>query len=122
MKNYHNSEGCPDYEAPKVLFEDLANSYYTWQDATNLDFATQRLQMYEIVHAIRHNYSIHKSLGGLGGCKNLEEYWEAASSSELEHKIKAIFKDYVTNEYMPQDFLLLIHDLICMFQIALHNI
>ena len=45
-------------------------------------------------------------MGGLGGCKTVEEWKQAIPSCPIEAAIKALFIDFIEQGYVPDEFLL----------------
>ena len=72
----------------------------------------------EASSVVRYDWEIHENMGGMGGCKTLDEWIEDIYEDPIEQAVKLVFKEYIKDDANIREyFLQYIWNLVCSCQI-----
>lgn len=69
--------------------------------------------IYKAAGGLYQSYNISKDMGGLGGCKTVEDFWAHTPTDPLEAALLPLFKEMVDAELYPRYFPYVALDIIC---------
>lgn len=101
MKHVYTDTGVIDFQVDTELLNKVVPliTGHTRND---------RSMFLESMSKMAYDYSIHSSVGGMGGCLTLEEWESTRQQCQLDDLTKDMLYEAVSREYLPQEAILIV--------------
>lgn len=116
MLHYYDDEGNLQFDLNRQLLVEL---FEVLPDAES--DSAQRQEIADLAATVEHDYEIHKTMGGLGGCLSVDEWRRTDEETPVKTVLKRMLFDFIDRGFIPREFCLVTRSTICEIQLAKHG-